>query len=67
MKKTSYPKQDIKILLLDGLSPNAVETFRAAGYSNIVTHAKSLPADELRKVIDDAHFIGIRSRTQLTA
>ena len=66
-KKTSYPKQDIKVLLLEGISPNAVETFRAAGYSNVVTHAKSLPEDELRKAIADAHFVGIRSRTQLSA
>jgi D-3-phosphoglycerate dehydrogenase len=55
------------VLLLEGVSANAVETFRAAGYSNIVTHAKSLPEDELRQAIADAHFIGIRSRTQLTA
>ena len=66
-KKTSYPKQDIKVLLLEGISPNAVETFRAAGYNNVVTHAKSLPEDELRAAIADAHFVGIRSRTQLTA
>ncbi|RZA17784.1 MAG: phosphoglycerate dehydrogenase, partial [Lysobacteraceae bacterium] len=66
-KKTSYPKQDIKVLLLEGVSPSAVDTFRAAGYSNIVTHAKSLPEDELRKAIADAHFVGIRSRTQLTS
>ena len=67
MKKTSYPKQDIKILLLEGISANAVETFRAAGYSNVVTHATSLPEDALRRAIADAHFVGIRSRTQLTA
>ena len=66
-QKTSYPKQDIKILLLEGISQNAVDTFRAAGYENIVTHAKSLPEPELRKAIADAHFIGIRSRTHLTA
>ena len=66
-QKTSYPKQDIRILLLEGISPNAVETFRAAGYSNIVAHAKALPEDELRRAIADAHFVGIRSRTQLTA
>ena len=46
MKKTSYPKQDIRILLLEGISPSAVETFRAAGYSNIVAHAKALPEDK---------------------
>ena len=45
-KKTSYPKQDIKVLLLEGISPSAVEIFRAAGYSNIVAHAKALPEDE---------------------
>ncbi len=67
MKKTSYPKQDIRILLLEGISPSAVETFRAAGYSNIVTHAKALPEEALREAIADAHFVGIRSRTQLTA
>ena len=48
-KKTSYPKQDIKVLLLEGISPNAVETFRAAGYDNVVTHAKSLPEEDLRE------------------
>ncbi len=67
MKKTSYPKQDIRILLLEGISPTAVDTFRAAGYTRIEQHAKSLPEDELRRRIADAHFIGIRSRTQLTA
>jgi D-3-phosphoglycerate dehydrogenase len=67
MKKTSFPKQDIQVVLLEGISPSAADTFRAAGYSNIVTHAKALPEDELRRAIAGAHFIGIRSRTQLTA
>lgn len=67
MKKTSYPKQDIRILLLEGVSQSAVETFRAAGYSRIEQHAKSLPEDELKRSIQDAHFVGIRSRTQLDA
>ncbi|MFC3715869.1 phosphoglycerate dehydrogenase [Luteimonas soli] len=67
MKKTSYPRQDIRVLLLEGVSQTAVDTFRDAGYTNIDLHAKSLPEDELRQRIADAHFIGIRSRTQLTA
>ena len=46
-KKTSFPKQDIRVLLLEGVSPTAVETFRAAGYTNIELHAKSLPESEL--------------------
>ena len=67
MKKTSYPKQDIRILLLEGVSQTAVETFQAAGYHQIEQHAKSLPEDELKRRIADAHFVGIRSRTQLSA
>ncbi len=67
MASTSFPKQDIKILLLEGVSPTAVETFKAAGYSNIDFHAKSLPEDELKKRIAEAHIVGIRSRTHLSA
>ena len=65
-KKTSYPKQDIRVLLLEGVSQTAVETFRAAGYTQIDLHDKSLPEDELKRRIAEAHIIGIRSRTQLT-
>ncbi|MBB5207213.1 phosphoglycerate dehydrogenase [Chiayiivirga flava] len=67
MKKTSFPRQDIRVLLLEGVSRSAVETFTAAGYSQIDFHEKSLPEDELKRRIADAHVIGIRSRTQLTA
>ena len=65
-KKTSYPKQDIRILLLEGISQSAIDVFTAAGYSQIETHAKSLSEDELKARIAEAHIIGIRSRTQLT-
>lgn len=67
MKKTSYPKQDIRVLLLEGVSASAVDTFKAAGYSQIELHDKSLPEDELGQRIAEAHLVGIRSRTQLTA
>ncbi|SFN04718.1 phosphoglycerate dehydrogenase [Dokdonella immobilis] len=67
MKKTSYPKQDIRVLLLEGVSQSAIDTFTAAGYSQIELHEKSLPEDELKRRIADAHLIGIRSRTQLSA
>ena len=67
MKKTSYPKQDIRVLLLEGISQNAVDTFRAAGYSRIELLPQALPEDALKRAIADAHILGIRSRTQLTA
>ena len=66
MKKTSYPKQDIRVLLLEGISASAVDTFKSAGYSQIEMHDKSLSEDELKVRIAEAHLIGIRSRTQLT-
>jgi D-3-phosphoglycerate dehydrogenase len=64
---TSYPRQDIKVLLLEGVSASAVEVFHRAGYSQVELHAKSLPEEELKARIGEAHIIGIRSRTQLTA
>ena len=64
--QTSFPRQDIKVLLLEGVSASAVEVFHRAGYSQVELHAKSLPEEELRQRIADAHIVGIRSRTQLT-
>jgi D-3-phosphoglycerate dehydrogenase / 2-oxoglutarate reductase len=67
MSRTSFPRQDIRVLLLEGISRSAVETFQAAGYSQIELHEKSLAEDELKRRIADAHIVGIRSRTQLDA
>jgi len=64
--KTSFPKQDIKVLLLEGVSRSAVEAFHRAGYSQIEFHEKALPEAELKARIADAHIVGIRSRTHLT-
>lgn len=67
MKKTSFPKQDIRVLLLEGISRSAVDTFAAAGYTTVELHEKALPVDELKRRIAEAHLVGIRSRTQLSA
>ncbi len=64
--KTSFPKQDIKVLLLEGVSRSAVESFHRAGYSQIECHEKALPEAELKARIADAHIVGIRSRSHLT-
>jgi D-3-phosphoglycerate dehydrogenase / 2-oxoglutarate reductase len=63
--KTSFPKKDIKIVLLEGIHASAIEAFSAAGYSQIERHDKALPRAELLEAIADAHIIGLRSRTQL--
>jgi D-3-phosphoglycerate dehydrogenase / 2-oxoglutarate reductase len=66
MDKFSLAKDKIKILLLEGLHQSAVQSFKNLGYSNIEYLKTSLPEEELIERIKDVHFIGIRSRTQLT-
>lgn len=66
MATTSLDKSKIKILLLEGVHQSAVDNFKAAGYTNIEYHPASLPEEQLKESIKDAHFVGIRSRTQLT-
>jgi len=66
MNKTSLDKSKIKFLLLEGVHQNALDVLQAAGYSNIEYIKGALSDEELKEKIADAHFIGIRSRTQLT-
>jgi D-3-phosphoglycerate dehydrogenase len=66
MAKVSLEKDKIKILLLEGLHPSSVEVLEAAGYSNIQYHKGSLSEEDLLKAVKDVHFIGIRSRTNLS-
>ncbi|MCP5207605.1 MAG: phosphoglycerate dehydrogenase [Hahellaceae bacterium] len=66
MTTTSLDKSKIKFLLLEGLHQSAVDTLNNAGYTNIEYLTGSLSEEELIEKIADVHFIGIRSRTQLT-
>lgn len=63
---TSYPKEKIKILLLENIHEDAVEAFKAAGYPNVKLLSKALPEEELIKEIQHTHLIGIRSKTKIT-
>lgn len=65
MKPTSLDKSKIRFLLLEGVHQSAIDSLNAAGYTNIEYLKTSLPEDELIEKIKDAHFVGIRSRTQL--
>ena len=66
MAQQSLHKNKIKFLLLEGVHPSAVAALEKSGYSNIEQHKKALPPEELKGAIAGAHFVGIRSRTQLT-
>jgi D-3-phosphoglycerate dehydrogenase len=64
---TSTDKHKIRFLLLEGIHPSATAVLQAAGYSQIENLPGALSDDELKARIADVHFIGIRSRTQLSA
>lgn len=66
MGKYSLEKDKIKVVLLEGVDPSAVETLNKAGYTNVEYLKKALDRDDLIEKIKDVHFLGIRSRTQLT-
>ena len=57
----------MKVLLLEGVHDRAVENLARHGYTKIERHKKALAGDDLRAAVADVHFVGIRSRTRLTA
>ncbi|MGB1640524.1 MAG: phosphoglycerate dehydrogenase [Pseudohongiellaceae bacterium] len=63
---TSFQKSKIKFLLLEAVHQSALDTLNRAGYDNVEYLKTSLAEDELKERIANAHFVGIRSRTQLT-
>jgi D-3-phosphoglycerate dehydrogenase len=64
--RLSVAKDKLKFVLLEGIHDSALDVLRQDGYTNIVTHAKALAGKALVQALSDAHFLGIRSRTQLT-
>jgi D-3-phosphoglycerate dehydrogenase / 2-oxoglutarate reductase len=65
-KPTSYPKDKIKILLLENISDVSVEEFKEAGYTNLTKLTAALSENDLLNEIKDVHLLGIRSKTQVT-
>lgn len=66
-KDTSYPKEKIRILLLENISDSAVRQLKDAGYADIRRVSGALGEEELIREIGDVHLLGIRSKTQVTA
>ena len=63
---TSYPKEKLKILLLENIHPSAIKLLRDSGYTDIESISGSLSEKELSDKISKVHVVGIRSKTQLT-
>mgnify|MGYP000240443826 FL=1 len=66
MSQLSLDKAKIRFLLLEGVHKNALDVLSNNGYTNIEYLRTALDEDALIAKIKDAHFVGIRSRTQLT-
>lgn len=64
--QTTYPKDKLKILLLENIHPSAIHQLNKAGYSDIESIKGSLTEKELIEKISKIHILGIRSKTQIT-
>lgn len=64
-RNISYPKNRIKILLLENVHPDAFKKLSTDGFS-VETVSKSLSEEELIEKIKDVHVLGIRSKTNVT-
>jgi D-3-phosphoglycerate dehydrogenase len=65
-ENTSYPRERIKILLLENVSDAAVAEFTAGGYANVERFRGALGEGELAEAVRGVHLLGIRSKTRVT-
>jgi len=64
-KKLSYPKNRIKVLLLEGIHQDAADKMQEEGYT-VELISTALDEDELIERIKDISILGIRSKTNIT-
>lgn len=67
MTRLSVARDRIRIVLTESIHPRAVQALRDAGYVNIETLAGAPDDDALRRLLAEAHVLGIRSQTKLNA
>ncbi|MGK2926219.1 MAG: phosphoglycerate dehydrogenase [Lysobacterales bacterium] len=63
----SLDKSKIKFLLLEGVHEQAVEIVRGHGYNQVELLRRALSGVELAEALQGVHFLGIRSRSQVSA
>jgi D-3-phosphoglycerate dehydrogenase len=64
-RATSFPKAEIKVLLLEGIHTSAGELFSDEGFA-IEAVGAALGENDLIERVKDVHVLGIRSKTQVT-
>jgi D-3-phosphoglycerate dehydrogenase / 2-oxoglutarate reductase len=63
---TSYPRNKIKILLLENISDAAVRELETGGYTQIERTGGALSEAQLIAAVKGVHLLGIRSKTRIT-
>jgi len=66
MHGLSRPKNQIRWLLLEGISPTARAVLEKHGYTNVEVLSGALEKDALIEKLQGVQMLGIRSRTQVT-
>ena len=61
---TSFPKNMIKVLLLENIHASALELLHREGFQ-VETVPNALKTEELRRKLEDVHVLGIRSKTRV--
>jgi D-3-phosphoglycerate dehydrogenase len=61
----SFPKDQIKVLLLENIHTSAHEIFESEGFQ-LEKVSGALAEEELARKIEDVHVLGIRSKTRVT-
>jgi D-3-phosphoglycerate dehydrogenase len=64
-KVTSFPKDQIKVLLLENVHASAHELFRSEGF-HLETLGGAIAEEDLARRVEDVHILGIRSKTKVT-
>lgn len=63
---TSFPRERIRITLLENIHPAARDTLEEAGYT-VEAVPRALEGDELNAAVAASHLVGVRSRTKIRA
>lgn len=67
MAETSFPKSEIKVLLLENIHASAHEIFGEQGFA-VESVPRALSEDELvTKLAEGVHVLGVRSKTRVSA
>ena len=65
MRPTSFPKNKIRVLLLEGVHASGAERLSAEGF-DVSTLNHALEGVELARALKGVHLLGIRSKSQIT-